>query len=92
MTIGEEALLCKVATEHDVSEGYQLQQTPGWATLLAILKESGERPPKRSYPSSMTSTVRGVANQHHPLHRQPSNGSDTGQLAKRVKGVSLKGD
>ena len=37
----EASLLCKVATSRDLSDGYQLQHTAGWATLLAILKESG---------------------------------------------------
>jgi nuclear protein localization family protein 4 len=91
----EESLLCKVAAEHDLSEGYQLQQTPGWATLLTILKESGERPPKRSYSSDMSSLAMGVANRARSLRRQPSHGSasasDSESLAKRVKGVSLKG-
>ncbi|KAF2261830.1 nuclear protein localization protein 4 [Lojkania enalia] len=91
LTKDEESLLCKVASEHDLSEGYQLQQTAGWATLLTILKESGERPPKRSYTPTFTNPARGSSS--HALRRQSSLGSDsdTGQLAKRVKGVSLKG-
>ena len=75
----EEALLFKVASTHDTSEGSALQHTGGWATLLTILKESGERPPKRSYAPSQPQ-----------LRQQPSYGSDSDsavQLAKRVKGV-----
>ncbi|KAJ5059716.1 NPL4 family-domain-containing protein [Bipolaris maydis] len=96
----EESLLFKVASTHDTSEGSALQHTPGWATLLTILKESGERPPKRSYqsPSPSQSARRGAAAplplEHQRTMRQPSYGSDSDsvQLAKRVKGVRLNGN
>jgi nuclear protein localization family protein 4 len=75
----------------------QLQSSDSWKTLLMILKDTGERPQKRSY----NSTSGGGAHPHehsrnplHPQHRQPSpyggSDSDSAQLAKRVKGVSLK--
>ncbi|PSN69601.1 NPL4-domain-containing protein [Corynespora cassiicola Philippines] len=69
----EEKLLCKVAADHDLSDGYTLQHTGGWATLLTILRESG--------------SARGAHHGPH-LRRQPSHGSDSDsvQLAKRVKG------
>ena len=74
----EEALLCRVARTHDLADGFELLETPGWATLLAILQESGERPPKRPSPSSL----------------EPSLGygfdPEGEQLAKRFKGASLR--
>ncbi|KAL8899191.1 MAG: hypothetical protein Q9192_001696 [Flavoplaca navasiana] len=73
----EESLLCHVARTHDLAEGFQLLNTSGWATLLAILQESGERPPKRSFPA------------FHPEDDE-SYLKASEQLAKRFKGTSLR--
>lgn len=43
--------MCRVATTHDLADGFQLLETDGWATLLAIMNDTGERPPKRRTPS-----------------------------------------
>ena len=102
----EMALLCRVATTHDVAEGMQLMNSPGWATLLAVLQEtSGERPPPTAMASHQKRRWEG-----HDYDSSPSSssGSDAGlansflsrprfprtdtgeQLAKRFKGASLK--
>jgi nuclear protein localization family protein 4 len=50
-----------VATQHDLADGYQLLSTPGWATLLAILQTTGERPPKRPSPDDGDGTSERLA-------------------------------
>jgi nuclear protein localization family protein 4 len=56
-------LLCRVASQHDLSDTFQLRSTEGWQTLQAILQSTGERIPKRqreddgvSSPSSSSSS------------------------------------
>ena len=70
-----------MATTHDLADGFSLLNTPGWATLLAILKESGERPPKRPFATAAS----------HDLHSAFVDTSSPWdeQLAKKFKGASL---
>jgi nuclear protein localization protein 4 homolog len=67
-----------VATEHGIADGMELSDSPGWRTLLAILEESGERPPKRSWPFGEDDGS------------YPNPGTPSEQLAKRLRGASLK--
>ncbi|KAI9723202.1 MAG: nuclear protein localization protein 4 [Chrysothrix sp. TS-e1954] len=75
----EEALLTKVARTHSSADAFQLFDSPGWATLVTILQESGERPPKRP-----------LSPQHDPSQASRPACLPSESLAKRVKGVSLK--
>ncbi|CAG8061153.1 unnamed protein product [Penicillium nalgiovense] len=92
----EESLLCRVARTKSAVEGMQLVNTPGWATLMTILQESGERPPKRPWPTpaessrsdSQTRKRRNPPSSTLPRSISPSPESD--QLAKRFKGASLE--
>lgn len=61
-------MLAQLASKHDPSLGLQLQNSPGWATLMTILQTTGERLPKRPSPfdddaaqDSLAKRVRGFS-------------------------------
>lgn len=73
-------MLCRVASQHDLADSFQLRSTEGWQNLQAILQSTGERIPKRPLerdiaPSSGTaspsaSTQAHIREQGEPLAKR----------------------
>ncbi|KAK4192712.1 nuclear protein localization protein 4 [Podospora australis] len=94
----ELALLCRVATSHDLAEAFQLRSTAGWQTLLMILQSTGERPSKRPRPRYSNDVDLGTSammsgGAASSLSSSRSVRDDTGEpLAKRFAAVRLNED
>ncbi|KAL7272351.1 nuclear protein localization protein 4 [Rhizina undulata] len=90
----EEELLAKVAMSHDSRDGNALLESPGWKTLLTILRESGENPEKRPFePFSSSQSNDGGGGPTRPGGgKEPNSWSsdENVRLAKRMRGVSLR--
>ncbi|KAK3996823.1 nuclear protein localization protein 4 [Cladorrhinum sp. PSN332] len=94
----EEALLCRVAAQHDLAEQFQLRSTTGWQTLRMILESTGERHPKR--PRYSDNNARSGQSAAASASQSPSAVSagqtfrnDNGEpLAKRFAAVRLNED
>ncbi|KAK1690707.1 NPL4 family protein [Colletotrichum godetiae] len=80
----EESLLCRVASQHDLADNYQLRSTEGWRTLQAILQSTGERIPKRPRQSEGHPTSSEL---HDPSGRQSRTTEEP--LAKRFAAFRL---
>lgn len=76
-----------MASKHDLSDGVQLLHSPGWATLMTILQESGERPNLKHRLSDFDPSPT-PKKKHSPLGLDGSMSPE--QLAKAVRRVSLK--
>lgn len=97
----EEALLCRVAINHDLADAFQLRETNGWKTLHAILESTGERPPKRPRGTAEDEGggdgFGGANGSFFPFasrlpRRKQSPSSSDERLAKRIAGVRLSDD
>ncbi|KAL2154012.1 hypothetical protein VTH82DRAFT_2688 [Thermothelomyces myriococcoides] len=87
----EEALLCRVATQHDLAESFQLRSTTGWQTLHMILQSTGERLPKRPRQSSSDGIVVGDGTRRADGDDASSQDDAREPLAKRFAAVRLNG-
>ncbi|EHA53705.1 nuclear protein localization protein 4, variant 3 [Pyricularia oryzae] len=81
----EESLLCRVATQHDLADAFQLRSTTGWQTLMAILQSTGERIPKRSRQTDVLAADPAASS--YPGRRGIDDSDE--RLAKRFASVRL---
>ena len=88
----EEDLLVQLATTGDSQTASKLLQTPGWQTLMTILRESG------GYPSQHLISAKRASPSRHEWEEEyfDRDGRSTGKtdvenerLTKRFKGFSL---
>ena len=100
----EEQSLCRLAHTHANADAFELFDSPGWQTLMTILAESsGEPPPPPNHKKRPFDGRNGASFAHDSaggdgrpdaLWRSDSydhrRGGPTEQLAKRVKGFSLR--
>lgn len=82
-TQDEEALLCKVASQHDLADSFQLRSTEGWQTLQAILKSTGERIPKRRRDDSFAAAADASSQSSPSRSTSPSSTSSLQHTAPR---------
>ncbi|KAK9780806.1 putative Nuclear protein localization protein 4 [Seiridium cardinale] len=85
----EEALLCRVATTHDLADTYQLFSKPGWQTLEAIIQSTGENIPRHSLkrPRPPSGDGVGVGNSNSPAtHLDSSTATTNGAAATSANG------
>ncbi|KAI0141366.1 nuclear protein localization protein 4 [Pestalotiopsis sp. NC0098] len=95
----EEALMCRVATKHDLADSYQLFSMPGWQTLEAIIQSSGENIPTHSL-KRPRSPSGAEASSDSPTNRSGSAATSRGHVttvsndepnAKRFAALRLNG-
>lgn len=76
-------MLCRVASQHDLADTFQLRSTEGWQTLQAILQSTGERLPKRQREDDVVSSPSSSSSFQDPIR-------DSGEpLAKRFAAFRL---
>jgi len=81
-------LLAQVATTVDVQLGHALSQSPGWQTLMTILKESGASSSSSS--PNISKRPASSSNNKAAVQEGDNIGGNDERLTKRFRGVSLR--